>query len=142
MKFEYVHNGWVLPPEAIAMVYEAIAGHDRFAVPNPYYSIYRASPELTEIVRGLLGSQDLRVSVQTIRNGIPIHVDVNRDIVYNFLIEQGGVAPATCFYDEADNETFRVVIEPLRWHTIDTRIRHTVQGIETQRVAITAYVPL
>lgn len=87
------------------------------------------------------------------RKDVLPHCD-RRNWAINFIIEPGGPAVTTSFYLEPGQPTFRPagcridrhdkliqvwsgVIEPGRWHIINTRVLHGVENVATQRRAVT-----
>lgn len=80
------------------------------------------------------------VKCQVIKKNIVIHKDVNRDIVYNYILDTGGDNVTTVWYDEdMVTEVKSVSIPKSVWHVMDVTKFHTVKGIETTRVAITIF---
>ena len=81
------------------------------------------------------------------------HTDAVRNWAVSYLFELGGTNVTTSFYQEQDFSLIResdrlfkterltvvkqLVIEPYRWHLINTSVIHGVENVETQRQAIT-----
>jgi len=77
---------------------------------------------------------------QLIKNGIPIHIDVDREIIYNYLLKTGGDKVETVWYDDDKiTETYRIQIPQHTWHSLDVSTNHTVLGITDTRIAITVH---
>lgn len=77
---------------------------------------------------------------QTIRDGIPIHIDTGRPGAINFILDTGGDNVQTVWY--ADDQTTvleSVALEPFRWHRLKVDSYHTVRNITGTRFSITIY---
>ena len=76
--------------------------------------------------------------------GLAPHKDRNGRIRgYNYIIQTGGNNVYTTTYDQSMNIVDEVVLEPNRWHRLDTGEWHSVHGIGVNdiRIAITVTYP-
>lgn len=77
---------------------------------------------------------------QTIRDGLPIHIDTGRPGAINFIIDTGGDNVETVWYaDDQKTIIAAVALEPFRWHSLTVDIYHTVRNVTGIRFAITVY---
>ena len=76
---------------------------------------------------------------QVIKNGMPIHKDINRTIAYNYLIETGGDNINTNVFDEGRQLIESECITTHRWHSIQVDKFHNVTNLQENsvRIAIT-----
>ena len=75
---------------------------------------------------------------QLLRDGIPKHVDVDRVMCYNYILQSGGVNVETVWWDN-DKEIYRTRIPEKKWHKINVTTEHSIENIETERVAISVF---
>jgi hypothetical protein len=81
-----------------------------------------------------------RVFYQIVRPGIATHIDTDRVIIYNYLLNTGGPEVYTVWYDtDKTTEKYRIKIPSFTWHSLDVSTNHTVLGIETVRIAISVF---
>ena len=76
--------------------------------------------------------------VYDLKNGIPKHVDVDRAIVYNYIIQSGGNNVQTVWWKN-DKEFYRIIVPEKRWYKSDVSIEHSIENIENERVIITVF---
>lgn len=86
-------------------------------------------------------SKPVYCGVQTILNNQRVHIDYNRTVVYNYIIEPGGENVTTSFYVDLkkSKKIEGLCIEPLRWHRLKVFLPHGVEGITSKRIAITVW---
>jgi hypothetical protein len=111
----------------------------------PIYRTYLTtalSAPLLEWVTSIF-SFELIAYYQLITKGIPIHIDKNRDIAYNYLLQSGGSAVTTTMYSQYYQPIHQEIIPLHNWHSLDIKTLHGVEGIESgnTRIAISV-VPL
>jgi hypothetical protein len=75
------------------------------------------------------------VNIQLIRKDMPWHIDGRRTEVYNYLLSTGNPNVKTNYKNES------IVIEPYRWHRLDTSVLHNVTGMQpgNARLAICVF---
>lgn len=107
-----------------------------------FFQLRPASKELVTWVRDIFKMQCF-VQYQVIRSAVPIHIDSNRNVVFNYLIETGGPHASTCFYDGRDERKIicSEIIKPKIWHRLKTEVHHAVRNFNLPRIAITVHVP-
>lgn len=77
---------------------------------------------------------------QIIKEGVATHIDVDRSIIYNYLIDTGGNDVYTVWYQEDKiTENYRIKIPVNVWHKLDVTTYHSVLGITGNRIAITVF---
>lgn len=81
-----------------------------------------------------------KIRCQVIKKNIVIHKDVNRELVYNYIVNTGGDSVSTVWYnDDMCTEMFNIIIPKNTWHVMDVTKYHTVKGISTTRIAFTIF---
>jgi hypothetical protein len=121
------------------------------------YQFYLLQGKISEFTKSIFNFKH-SVSVQVIKNGAPVHVDIGRAVAYNYIIETGGTNVLTAFFNIDDfiqdrnnrhlrlfpkldcppaEPIYTVCIEPNRWHKLNVSVPHTVLNIEGERIAIT-----
>jgi len=99
-------------------------------------------------------SEEILISgMQIITGDIPMHCD-KRHWALNYIIDPGGEAVRTSFHKLPGESTLQapsarawnasqseelcsVVLEPNRWHILNTHVLHSVSGVTGQRMAVT-----
>lgn len=77
---------------------------------------------------------------QIIKDGIVTHIDIDRKIIFNYLIDAGGNDVHTIWYkDDKKTENFKIKIPIKIWHCMDVSTYHTVKGITGTRIAISVF---
>jgi hypothetical protein len=113
--------------------------------PYPEYSeyrLYRINDNSIEKFLQPYFSFDLTnmIRCQVIKKNIIIHKDVNREIVYNYILDCGGNDVLTVWYDEdKTTELLNVKIPKNTWHVMDVTKFHTVKNITETRIALTIF---
>lgn len=114
-----------------------------------YFDYLDADSEIIQWVKDSIDVEVAHVGIQVMYNGelITPHIDEMRSHAYNYIIETGGNA-TTCFYTA--KEEFKhlkayprtvftpdrldlleqLIIEPNKWHQIETSVIHGVNGIK------------
>jgi len=118
------------------------------------YKRWAAKPELLEWLNIHISSYVNIAGIQTQEGNLQPHCDKRRWAV-NYLIKTGGTNATTEFYQRPNHPVIfsgsgyelspedelkvikQVVIEPGRWHIINTHILHGVTNVESQRRAVT-----
>jgi hypothetical protein len=75
---------------------------------------------------------------QVIKNDLPIHVDIRKS-AFNYIINAGGNEVYTVFYDDNENELFKINLPKYKWHCLDVSKPHNVRGITGTRIAVTVF---
>ena len=101
------------------------------------YGIYDCEDELTDWLK-LLFPECNQFRYQTIKDGIPKHVDVNRTMNYNYILQAGGSNVETVWWDNG-KELYRTCLPEKKWHKFNASIEHSIENIETERVGITVF---
>ena len=118
------------------------------------YKRWAAKPELLEWLKTNISNYINIAGVQTQEGTLQPHCDRRRWAV-NYLINTGGTNATTEFYQYLNYPIVfsgvgvafvpgdklktlkQVVIEPGRWHILNTHILHGVTNVESQRQAVT-----
>ena len=68
---------------------------------------------------------------QIISPGIPIHTDIGRNVVYNYIIEPGGTEVRTVVYGSKNKDDIiqSEIIQSNRWHRLEVAHYHSVENI-------------
>lgn len=108
---------------------------------NGYYGIYEPYEELQN-----LGSEIFNKPYNTRLHvmwppRLPVHKDTNRFVAYNYIIDPGGDDVYTCFYDDDQKLISKTKIDVGRWHKLDVKTFHNVEGMTRPRIALTVYPP-
>lgn len=113
--------------------------------PYPTYDLFRQYKIVDKnLIEYLQQFFDFDVSkhsyYQVIKDGIATHIDKDRTIAYNYLINSGGnnVYTVWCENDKV-TETFKISIPIKTWHKLDVSTYHTVKGIDDTRIAISVF---
>jgi hypothetical protein len=157
--FEYLDT---LPPVSLDLLnevrYTALNSKSTFVDPEfSTYQFYLLQGKIKEFTQSIFNFEH-SVSVQVIKNGVPVHVDIGRIVAYNYIIETGGSNVLTAYFNiddfiqDRNNRHLRLFpkldcplaepvyancIEPNRWHKLNVSLPHTVLNIESERMAIT-----
>lgn len=128
-----------IPQNLYCEIYNSIVSSDNhFSFPGvSYYKIHTVNAVLDDFIRNLIPNAK-EISVQIIRKGIPIHTDIGRTEVINYIITPGGDDVYTCFYAE-DNLEQKYKIETERWHWLNVSLPHRVINLDNNnpRLAVT-----
>jgi hypothetical protein len=76
--------------------------------------------------------------VHVMEKSVLMHKDWMRKWSLNYILTTGGNKVATHFHKDSGKIFESVVLEPLRWHQLNSQCNHSVSGFEpnTQRVAL------
>jgi hypothetical protein len=143
--FSYTPDIVAVPPDLIKSALNDVQVAPFRALPK--YSLHKCNLDLVLFLQTAFSQKFLfgitpKFGVQQILDGQPIHTDLNRVEVYNFILSTGGDDVRTCFWNDYNGsemlESLR--IEPFRWHKLDVTIPHSVQNIKSKRIAISVWV--
>lgn len=142
--FEYINTLPTVPEEIITDALSAIG------TPNYWlnkrsdsYQVFPGTEKLYDFIHSHLDEQ-YRVTIQVIKNTIPIHIDIGRSIVFNYIIDTGGEDIYTIFYSKND-ENYNVIeshkIEPFKWHRLTVSTPHSVSTISPndKRISLSVF---
>lgn len=118
---------------------EIRSGKNLFRIPSyDKYEIYTiTNPTLLNILTPIFGNNAF-YGFQVVFEGIAIHRDGNREIAYNYLIDNGGEGSCVTFY--ADDKTTLVAsahIPNNMWYRMNTKMLHGVEKLTRPRYGIT-----
>ncbi len=148
-----------IPEIFMSAIYEKIAqGKDEFdkkynAINYEFYSLQDQSDFINwvraEIISKIIQNPNkvnqYKIGVHLIKHKIAIHKDHNRDATINYILDPGGDAVVTRFYDEDQKTEIKEVQIPVKtWHALQTNIFHGIHGIspDRKRIAITIGVDI
>jgi|TARA_B110000503_G_C7163182_1_gene420618 hypothetical protein len=101
------------------------------------YTIHECPDELTSYLKTIFPYMS-KFRYQTLRNDIPVHVDIGRRFAVNYIITPGGKKVNTVWYKEdCTTEVFRVKLQSNTWYRLEVDKHHTVSGLTDDRLAIT-----
>ena len=104
---------------------------------NPSYSTYKCTRELEKWIQKHF-DWPVKVSYQHIHGQIPKHVDFERNVCYNYIINTGSEQEVyTRWYDKNNVCIASCNIPKLTWHELDVSITHDVSYVDGSRLAIT-----
>jgi hypothetical protein len=150
--FEYIDSLPRIPLELL--IDPALPDESKIGFQKSIYKRWSAKPELLDWLKTNICNYVNIAGVQTIEDNLEIHCD-RRNWAVNYLIKTGGPNVVTTFYQypgapivftgsgytitpNVDLKPIKeIVIEPGRWHIINTHILHGVSNIESHRKAIT-----
>ena len=134
-----------IPEKYLLLNEEYLKNNYKDISPYPEYSEYRLfrinDSELESFLQPYF-SFDLKnqIRCQIIKKNIVVHKDVNREIVYNYIINTGGNDVRTVWFDEDKvTEILSVEIPKHTWHEMDVTKFHTVENINNTRIALTIF---
>lgn len=103
------------------------------------YTMHECPSDLRVWLKGFFPDYD-NFMYQTIRDGLPIHIDTGRPIAINLLLNTGGDHVETVWYEDDRSTVMEFIeLEPFRWHKLKVDTYHTVRNITGIRLAITIY---
>ena len=108
---------------------------------NPLYKIFYCEAPIYTWCQEVFAEYDPYVNTfmyHYLEDGVPRHVDTDRAYWYNYIIDTGGKAVRTRWWqdDECIEDT---VLQAGRWHRLDTSVAHSIEGITGKRVAVTVF---
>jgi hypothetical protein len=101
-------------------------------VKNPAWQSLHASEKLKSFTRTLFDFNH-NVFIFYLADHAPRHIDITRDVGFNYVIETGD--STTCFY-ENDTLTESHQITPNVWHRLDVSTEHSVTVLKPPRILI------
>jgi hypothetical protein len=113
--------------------------------PYPEYEYFRQyqvdNPELLNFIQQFFEFDvTYRTRYQIVKGGLTTHIDKDRTIIHNFLIDVGGDDVYNAWFaDDKITEIFRITIPLKTWHKLDVSTYHNVIGVTGTRTAITVY---
>ena len=132
----------LVPKDLEAEVYNSIRTNPNYFTyqESHVYKIHSANQKLKGFVRLIIPNAKI-ISVQTTRQFLPLHTDIGRTEVINYIVNSGGKNVYTCF---CENNTIveKINIEANRWHWLNVSVPHMVINLEDHnpRVSITVSV--
>lgn len=126
-----------VPTELILPLEEILKLENIFGGATDKYTIHECQNELRDFLQQLFPSYT-KFRYQTLREGVPVHIDRGRTEAINYLIDTGGDNVSTVWYEYDWTTPFlEKVFEAHRWHKLQVDIYHGVSNIKTCRYAIT-----
>jgi hypothetical protein len=105
------------------------------------FASYIANDDLTDWVQSFF-TKKMLVRYQVIKQKLIIHTDIGiTGIKYNYLLETGGEAVKTRFWDSVENPSeilFETVSKKHQWHYLDIGIPHDITEVTSPRISIVA----
>ena len=137
--FEYVKN-ISIPDFDIIEAARKSCSEDHFFRFERYF-LFKCNDILLDFLKEEF-PKTFNFGVQKILDGQKIHIDYQRTIAYNFIIETGGIDVTTCFWSDLEGSSLlkEIKIEPMQWHKLNVTIPHSVKNITSERIAITAWI--
>lgn len=144
--FEYINYLPIVPEEIITEIILStkkpnLWGGHRADV----YQLFECTRKIYDFIHTHLDN-NYRANIQVIKNTLPIHVDIGRSSVFNYIIDTGGEDIYTIFYRK-DNENYTVIeshnIEPFKWHKLNVTTPHSVSTISpaNKRISLSIFPP-
>jgi hypothetical protein len=101
---------------------------------NEYFQTRYVNDDLMAWIQTLFDYK-VQAQYQLVYKGLPIHIDRgNRVFAYNYLLDTGGDDVRTAVYDNRFQLLQSEKLEVKRWHRLSTGMRHTVHGIDEDKV--------
>lgn len=131
-----------VPEHLILSLGQVLKLENIFGGQSKDYTIHDCQDELKAYLKTVF-PEYTKFRYQTLRNGVPIHVDFGRTHATNYIIDTGGIDVKTIWYESTPIHDkipiFNTVIPAKSWHELKVDSLHTVMGIDTTRYAITVY---
>lgn len=131
-----------VPPQLILSLSEVLQLENIFGGESKDYTIHECQEELAEYLK-IIFPEYTKFRYQTLKKGVPIHVDFGRTRAVNYIIDTGGPDVKTIWYNSTPIHdkipVFDIVLPAKVWHELKVDVLHTVMNIETTRYAITVY---
>lgn len=146
--FQYLPKLPVIPTHLIENLETTVNVHT-----TSMYTRWELQPDLGEWLTQNISIQMRLAAVQKIDDNMPPHCD-KRHWAVNYLIDTGGDEVTTDFYKAPDCELlhppcswqdgpmekiYSIIIEPNRWHIINTRVLHGVNNVKGTRTAVSLW---
>lgn len=139
--FEYLEYLPKIPNDLEKYIIESLNGKDLFHIPNDVYKIYDAHEKLKIFLKDYF-DESYNIRVQRITSNVMIHVDHNRTEAINYIILSGGDNVQTSFYSNDLILLSQIKIKNKKWHKLKVDVKHSVNNIISDRIAITIHIPL
>ena len=143
--FEYINYLPIVPEEIVTEIISSTKNMNRWASHRAdVYQLFECTQKLYDFINLHLGEQYV-AKVQLIKNTLPIHVDIGRSSVFNYIIETGGDNVHTIFYSK-NNDDYTVIeshyIEPFKWHRLNVATPHSVSTISpnNKRISLSVFI--
>jgi hypothetical protein len=145
LNFKYIDFLPILPEEIVTEIISSTKNMNQWASHRAdVYQLFECTQKLYDFI-DLHLSELYVANVQLIKNTLPIHVDIGRLFVFNYIIETGGDNAHTIFYSK-NNDDYTVIeshcIEPFKWHRLNVSTPHSVSTIlpHNQRVSLSIFL--
>jgi hypothetical protein len=145
LNFEYIDFLTILPKELINEIYDSITAPSYWLnKETDDYSVFSGTEKIYNFIHLQLDIK-YRASIQVIKNTIPIHIDIGRSIVFNYIIDTGGNNIDTIFYSK-NNDDYTIIeshcIEPFKWHRLNVSTPHSVSTIlpNNKRISLSVFL--
>lgn len=145
LNFEYIDFLPTVPDELIKEIYESINAPNYWLnKKTDSYSVFPGTEKIYNFIHSQLDTR-YRASIQVIKNTIPIHIDIGRSIVFNYIIDTGGDNIHTIFYSK-NNDDYTVIeshcIESFKWHKLNVATPHSVSTIlpNNKRISLSVFL--
>ena len=149
--FQYLDQLPKIPVELLADPY--IPDPAQIGFQDVGYTRWALRPELKSWLANNISTQIDIAGYQIISEDVNAHFD-RRQWALNYVVHTGGPCVVTAFFKDRKSplqvdQVYRLdqteeldflfdhCVEPSRWHILNTRVLHSVKGIETERVAVT-----
>lgn len=149
--FQYLNALPQIPKELL--IDPRVPDESKIGFHDNEYTRWAAKPELVDWLKENISNDVKLAGVQVITADVPMHCD-KRKWALNYLIELGGTDVTTSFHklpgkdviqppasrawnEPTSEELFSVVLEPFKWHILNTNVLHKVAKVTGQRIAIT-----
>jgi hypothetical protein len=143
--FEYIDFLPCVPEELITEALTTIDATNYWLnKKSDSYRVFPGTEKLYNFIHSHLNEQ-YRVTVQVISNTLPIHVDIGRSVVFNYIIDTGGDDIHTIFYSK-NNEDYTIIeshnIKPFKWHRLNVATPHSVSTISpnNKRISLSVFM--
>jgi hypothetical protein len=143
-----------LPPIPAHLLLDAyLLDESKIGFQDGEYTRWALRFKIQEWLNENISNEILISGMQIITGDIPMHCD-KRHWALNYIIETGGDAVKTGFHKlpgeptrqtpsarawnaAHSEEICSIVLEPFRWHIINTHVLHSVTGVTSTRKAVT-----
>lgn len=143
--FEYIDFLPCVPDDIITETMDAVNAPNYWLnKKSDSYQVFPGTEKIYKFIHAHL-DQQYRVTVQVISNTLPIHVDIGRSVVFNYIIDTGGENIHTIFYSK-NNEDYTILeshnIKPFKWHRLNVATPHSVSTIlpNNKRVSLSVFM--
>ena len=106
-----------------------------------HYASYNTSKELKEYLQSFF-KEEAMIKYLVISKPLPLHIDAGTpEYKYNYVIQLGGDNVETIWYDSMNDSRstlHKVICDANKWYSICNGIPHTVTGLTSTRIIVTA----